>query len=468
MVKATRRMSFIAKRVVKDPLILLIVFLQIVSAKTTIDGANIVLPTVGILLGGFIQIILTFLLLFEAAKEAPVRRWFSVIVLTLVSIYASFFSFYTQLTEAKYHDIAVQAHNQLVQNIYTPLQEKLTTLKNDNKTYKEKKDKAESGEGEDNVIPGKGGEGSEYQKWTKKENAAKQEIGPLESKLIEIKPLFEVEISQKKPQEIFELDQKAFKSITKEFAKKQGITLPEMDGKNYGISKVSNFLTPFNELNSSNRNKIFPIDAIASILIALIIDGITLILGTAIDPHRSNMFAVFSNACIFCILGFRRMLSTIRKVSKREVESFEIPEADGLRESVKLMITLDGDGYDFLSKFYDSVDLKTYIIDIDKLIKDEKSSSFRRGYRLLFHTMCHDPSKWIEAVKIDKKNLSKSQEINPANPEELKDECQEQFCIAAKHFPAFLKWIRRELHNQAQRKNIEISGVLEIEINMPF
>jgi hypothetical protein len=199
---------------------------------------------------------------------------------------------------------------------------------------------------------------------------------------------------------------------------------------------------------------------------ATAIDGAALILGTATDPERSNPFFIISSFITGVAFGVRRVIDTLYSAWNHEIEPFELPVADGLKESMKLVITLDStengvEALTFLDRFYSAIDLKTHVIDIDSLIETETSTNLKLGYRLLFDTMCHRPSNWIEKVK--KNKITEKTEPESQNPEKVEDY---QFRISDKHFPDFLKWFRRAKHTQVINKNHQVSVTLEI--NMPF
>jgi len=113
----------------------LVVF-SVGSAYTTIQGASQVLPaTLAWPMGLAVQLLLFLLLEGLVARAVPIRRWGGVVVLTSLSIYTSFFSYYDQLAgdalDRRQVDHARQLHAALVASVYAPARSRALRLRSE-------------------------------------------------------------------------------------------------------------------------------------------------------------------------------------------------------------------------------------------------------------------------------------------------------------------------------------------------
>ena len=125
-----------------DPLTVMLLVLQGISLSTTVQGAKIIFPEtqtfpipgvkipIYIALGLTIQFLIIILLIFGAARRAPIRRAIAVITLTFFSTYTSFFSIYNgirggELDERLFNADALERHRSLKSLIYTPYRSQL-------------------------------------------------------------------------------------------------------------------------------------------------------------------------------------------------------------------------------------------------------------------------------------------------------------------------------------------------------
>ncbi len=431
----------------KNPLKILVFFLHIVSFTTTLEGAKIILGYnyPAHLFAITIQLTLLILVLSQAAKESPIRKWFSVIFITAISIYASFFSFYNQLAgdqKTRNKETATKAHNALVSKIYTPINSKLNRLKNQEKDYDDQIEKESKGQG----VTGVTGFGAKTSSLINKKQLITDEISKLAPEVDSAKGLSEIKVEEKTADEIFKHDDSAVSKISPDVLKRNGN--PKVDKKNYIESDGIGFVTPYNKIIKKRDQ-----NAIVSLFMALTIDGLALILSSAIDPHPSNLFMIFTGFCVYIIRGIKRSILTIFSTFRKEAEPYPTPEADGLKDSIIVNFLLDNKGSEFLIKFYESIDFQTHIIDINSLIKNEEDSTFKIGYRLLLDTMKCRPLRWIE---IDSRKRQGG------------DSKEEQWRVSDTHYPSMNRWLARQISEQLHKEEWRTSGEFLLELEFPL
>lgn len=433
----------------KDPLKTLVFFLQGVSFTTTVEGAKIVLGDnyTALLFAITIQVTLLILVLFQAAKESPIRKWFSVIVITVISIYASFFSFYNQLAKAKQEinketATATQVHNDFVRKVCTPIFDDFKKLEDENKNYGDRIKNEKDGEGETGVK----GIGDKARSLMKKQESIQDEIRNLKQAAIAAQELLNFSVTEKTANQIFRADSDAANKIGAKFLEKY--KAPKLARKDYIESDQITFVTPYNKI-MKERNK----NAIVSLFMALTIDGLALILGSAIDPQKSNLFRIFTDFCVDMIRGIKKAILTIFSTLRKEVEPYPTPEADGLKDSITVNFLLDNKGSEFLVKFYESIDFQTHIIDVNSLIKNEEDSTFKIGYRLLLDTMKSPPLRWIE---IDSRKRQGG------------DSKGEQWRVSDAHYPSMNRWLAGQINEQLNKEKSGASVEFLLELEFPL
>lgn len=433
----------------KDPLKTLVFFLQVVSFTTTTEGAKIVLGdnNSAWLFAVAIQLTLLALVLFEAAKDSPIRRWFSVIVITVISIYASFFSFYNQLAKAKQEinketATATQVHNDFVRKVCTPIFDDFKKLEDQNKNYGARIKQEKDGEG----YTGVKGIGDKARSLMKKQESIQDEIRNLKQAAIAAQELLKFSVIEKTANQIFIADSDAANKIGVKFLEKY--KAPKLARKDYIESDQITFVTPYNKI-IKERNQ----NAIVSLFMALTIDGLALILGSAIDPQKFNLFNIFTIFFVNIITGIKRSILTIFSTFRKEAEPYQTLEADGLNNSIKVNFLLNNKGSEFLMKFYESIDFQTHVIDINSLIRNEENSTFKIGYRLLLDTMKCPPLRWIE---IDSKKGQGG------------DSKEKQWRVSDTHYPSMKRWFAGQISEQLNKEESGASVEFLLELEFPL
>ncbi|NES24514.1 MAG: hypothetical protein F6K41_37800 [Symploca sp. SIO3E6] len=394
--------------------------LNIGSGCTTVLGAKQILPGVlGLGIGGSVQLILFLLLSGLTAKHAPLRKWLTVMVFSLLSVYTSFFTYYNKLTEdvvnRRSHDKATAAHQKLVSDIYTPLKTQVESLNSEAKQYRDLVIRERNGE-----ITGYQGHGSKARELA--ETAKERELKAAKLKPIveDLKNKFEYELKGLKPNDIFTKDSQALAAVPLEWRE----DYPELNRAMY-IDEESEVLL-LAPLYKVNRGEQF---AIVSLFIALTVDGVILILGTAIViKHNSTIeeIAHFLIGFITKIKGAYLGVSNAVGAPAIPINSIDNSDRFELEKGVEVVIfRLKGRGSIFISEFYKVIDPITYQIAYDRL-EENANTTFTIGFRILLD--CLQRLGWV-----------KSGENN--------------WQVIPEHYSELTQWLSDELHRQCEEES---------------
>lgn len=410
------------------PLFGALLLLNIGSGITTIRGAMQIFPDqgVGFFSGLAIQAMLFLLLSRLATRHTPVRKWIAVFVLASLSIYTSFFAYYGTLTESsraeQLYDKAVAAHQRLVAEVYTPLERQLAQLESQAISYKAQKNEEIEGNG----IPGKEGFGEKAQALADQGRITKDKIATLTPLVNKLKPLFTYQTAQLPPQQILDRDRIALSAVPQESLPFSYRANPQLQRDNY-IDEVSSIklLEPFHKIQQKEP------PAIAALTIAMMIDGMIILLGTAIEPgRRKNPFETCSHFIAAIIIGIKSSWATVVKAFHHRSLPFDITrrdEIDGLREGVNLVtLQLKGKGSAFLEEFYSAISPETGVIDYDRLINNA-NTTFAIGYRILLDALRSQRLRWIATMS-------------------------NQCYVTEAHYDPLMSWLRQEMVYQCEQE----------------
>jgi hypothetical protein len=396
------------------------------SGATTIWGAMQVLPIVlAWVIGGTIQGML-FLLLGEfTVQHAPKRKWVAVTVLTFISVYTSFFTYYKQLAgetnEKLAHEKAVRAHQNFLRDVYTPMKDHLKQLK-DEATKTRELVKAEKDRG---ITSGLEGYGDKARELDVKALELETEAKNFKSTVDELRPKFDYELKQLQPKEILEKDGQTLAEVPKEWQKDYPGLKREMfiDGE----LDVS-LLTPYYKV------KRFEEPAIASMGIALGVDGLMIMLGTAITIKRDRK-----------TLG--QLIADGIRLLKREYAHVkeaigEPPTLDDNKtkkntgvlsgETIeRVTLKLQGKGSKFLTEFKKAIEKREPHIINYQVLNNHPDPTFKKGFRLLVDKLKEPGRAWV-------------QENSP-------NSC----VVAPEHYQTLTEWLTEEIdrHSQEEEKS---------------
>lgn len=272
----------------------ILLILQTASLFTTIKGAKIVLSSLDpyyifgikieayILLGIGIQFFLLWL--FTIGKneiKSPWRKVTLMLIYTFASIYTSFFSFYEGLIQENLADtsnkIAIRKHIKLKSFIYqdhldrlNDIDRRIETAQNNYSLYFDNGDRRKVREETERIIK------------------LKQQRDSLDKKYgHEVKSNFlktNQKLKSQKAQEIFEDDERALDSLsnnTLEDLEEKGFKREDFNKDKY-VPEVSYFLVPFSKVKQGKA------EAILALLLASIIDGTSLIIGSTAYNDKEN------------------------------------------------------------------------------------------------------------------------------------------------------------------------------------
>lgn len=271
--------------------------LNIGSAWTTMQGANQILPIIGYPIGAIIQLMLFLLVSGSAGKKLPKNtKWIAIGVFSVLSIYTSFFGFYSGIgvSNDKNKELlrAKEAHATLISDLYTPLKLKVDNL---SASISDKRNQLED-EDKSNGVTGKPGKGDNWKKLNQERIALETEYKLSDEILKNLAPVFIYNTDkQSSAREILDLDIKALSKIPPEWLE---TNIPAWLKKvpshrleryrNKDLFKV-NYMDPDNEFEVlAPFNKIIKGEprAILAGLLAIMLDGTIIMLGAAIDYRK--------------------------------------------------------------------------------------------------------------------------------------------------------------------------------------
>lgn len=449
----TSKMNEDRQRSKKDlGLLIPLVVLNLVSGWTTIRGAEIALGNQGIavMAGISIQGILFILLSGMAANHAPVRKWIAIAVFSLFSIYTSFFTYYgqfattDQMVGANFRN-AEQAHEQLVTLAVKPLQEEFNRLQAKDLTL-EQAIKTEEGGGGITGIPGRG---PETRRLIEQRNNLAPKLNELKLSTGEIEKLLEQanSLQSNNPDDLLRISKEIWEAVPLAY-RPTDYEGPKRDEYFDSASRFE-LLAPLLHLTEQQQSNQNETPSTAALVLASVIDGMGIMLGTAIDQRARRApfegVASFFGQIIWGAKSARRTLQYYWWQPGRRYMNTTPAQSTMAREAVYLVkLRLSGRGSHFLEKFLDAVEPVGREIDYDQLMQ-HSNMTFRTGFRLLLEAFRHPSLNWINV------------QHSPVN----------WAFIDADSYYEFHKWLSEEIIYQAERENEEGAGLSEEETETP-
>ncbi|NET41854.1 hypothetical protein [Okeania sp. SIO2B3] len=276
-------------------LLIALIMLNITSGFTTMYGAAQILPWyVGWSSGAVIQALLFLLTSGSTLKHARWLKWMAVGSFSIISVYTSFFAYYdTLVSETREKDglnRAISAHQNLVNEIFTPIEEKAQQLEDEIRAKNQEIENEVGGTG-GSFNPG---EGPIFKQRIREKNQLQIRLNGVKRVANQLRPFFEYELEGKEPQEIFDAGRKALAEVKPKClpTEPEFVCLPE---------KYKGSLDPLNPKYKELQAKYFDQDArvriiepflkigkgeeagIASAFMALLVDGCIILLGIGIE-----------------------------------------------------------------------------------------------------------------------------------------------------------------------------------------
>ena len=297
----TSQVSPTAQKSKRDwPLVGALTILNLGSAFTTVRGASQFLPIfVAYPMGITIQGVLFALIARLFLKHAPLIKWVVVGGFSTFSVYTSFFAYYDLLTgetrEKARIERANSGHQSLVGEVFTPIQNKVNSLEIEIGIINKKIEKET--QGERGGRPG--GCGKVCRQLKEEREILEEQKAQLKPLVNRLQPLFNYNVEGKSPKEIFDTDFKALSKVGENCLPKELLSQLEI------TCLPDQYLKALNPQNSENYEKLrltyidpdrevdflAPIlkvmkgegSAIASVIMALLIDGCIILLGIGVE-----------------------------------------------------------------------------------------------------------------------------------------------------------------------------------------
>jgi hypothetical protein len=490
---------------VDTPLKFLVLTLQVVSLVTTVEGAKIIFPPsiifkipndfslpiigssleLGEAFGITIQFMLVLLLLFDAAKASIFRRWFSIIVLTLFSIYGSFFSIYDSITRSsitkRSNEKAIVAHQKVRREIYSPLQGRLEKLKKERDQAKSRQQIEEKF-----GLDGRpAGQGNAFQDQVRLGSDLDAEINALSNQMNEIKFLKD-DVNSQSIDDIYLGDKNAISNLYPEYLQylsksQESFDINRINRAEYGDAE-SLFLLPLNKISQKSPD----INAVFAILIATVIDGLAVILGTIPKSalYKENVFRGLAIFFSYFVSGFRRFNASIQTAFNHPAYPFSIPEVDGLKDSFKITcLKKEKKGSEILQEFLNAIDKDPpHFIDMNIICNDGKLKS---EYSPLFRVMQCSPLYWVKYLeesqpkpegiqpkfegiqpkpkKIEEWTSKIKTVIETINPKKVK-----KWHVSEQKYSVLITWLIQEIARQLGEEEIESNSQTVATLEFEF
>ena len=381
-------------------LILVLFIFNGYSFYTSYKGAEQILPVIALPVALFIQSVLFLTLAGLTVKFSVLfRKWFAILIFAGLSIYTSFFFLYDSLTVETITNRntakATAAHSTLVNQVYAPIKLQANELRREAEFLRNKAIEEEKG-GLTTGIPGCGPKCRQYQlealeKETERDN--------FELQVQELDQLYNYALVDLSPSEIFEQDKLALSQTPREFLPDEYRSL-KLSRKEY-IDEESEvrILAPFYKLKSEDeRVREF---ALTSLAAALLVDGMAIILGTAVIRRRQQKSTLrvlqerLANVIYDCWHGSQELIRAIKHIRRpsfrKNIDNENNPDIEIIDEELmelgkraKTISPPSSNHFKYFKTFYDSIDnVLPFIIDYQSL----ENSNF--NYRPMIDTLCY-------------------------------------------------------------------------------
>jgi hypothetical protein len=366
-------------------LLILLIVLNLRSAYTTVLGARQLLPfPLADVMGLTVQGMLFLVLGGFALTAAPVRKWVMVMVFAAACVYASFFAVYDELAgkadEKEQLDTALQAHAAVVSGVYQPARSRIDTLAREAEALFELAER-EAGGG---ATTGVSGYGPIAKKYAADAGAKKVEAEGLQADLDRLQPHFEFELDGLSPDDIYRKDLEAWQLAPSDW--KASVPMPLR--KDYvDLDAQVALLTPVQRVKEGDMN------AIVALVLAAMVDGIAIFLGTAIDARQRHMG--WSEQVARMIAQAKTSTAVVREAIKRPAMNDPKREEQLLDDALQVVdLRIAGRGSDFLTTFYQAIHPETGALDFQGLQR-HPNPTYRIAARMLVDQLRNPQLRWV-------------------------------------------------------------------------
>ncbi|NER03557.1 MAG: hypothetical protein F6K17_13515 [Okeania sp. SIO3C4] len=312
-------------------------------------------------------------------------------------------------------DRAIAAHQRLVSQVYAPMQDHLRELQQEAERLKQNA-KAEEERGLSSGFIGYGDKARELDKLALEKDI---EAKKFQKTLEELTPKFQYDFTGLTPTDILNQDRKARNAAPEEFRKNS----PELERGAYIDEDAElSLLAPYLKV-VNNREEA----ALLSLIMALGVDGIAIILGTAIvtklipPEERRSPVATVGHWIANLI---REIKDTFAQVNHARKGSSQAQDNDFIEY---VILNLKGKGSDFLNDFYYAIsDTEPHIINSSKLIgKSGADENMPNLIRALVDKLRQPNRGWVE-----------------------RNEENTEWVVKPEHYHQLVNWLQEEIKRQ--------------------
>ena len=404
-------------------LMVVLTFFNLGSGATTILGAMQILPIkyLAWTLGGAVQLMLFILQAGLAANRTPLRKWLAIMVLATASVYTSFFTYYDKLAqgtnEKRGMDMALKAHNRLIREVYTPIEDHLRDLQGDAKRLRAKAT-AEKERGIQTGLIGYGEQARELDEQAlDKETKAKN----FENTVNQLRPLFKYDPKNLKPVDILNNDRNALSSAPEKFRKNYQLERGEYIDEDLEFS----LLAPYLKVVKNKEEA-----ALLALIIAIGVDGMAIMLGTAIvvklipPEERRSPIAIVGNSIANFIRDIKKSSAKVDNASR---ESF-LAEDEDLQAAVEYVtLNVKGKGSNFLNDFYYAIlEIEPHTINYSALKQRYRNSDNMQNPVRAFLDKLREPRReWV-----------------------VRNNENTEWIVPPAHYHQLVNWLQKEIKRQ--------------------
>jgi hypothetical protein len=370
-------------------LIVLLFLLNVASAWTTIHGARQVLPTpLAEALGLGVQVVLFLLLAGVAGRYARTRRWVAVGVFAVASVYTSFFAYYETLAgeaaDAASADRAAQSHAAFVAAVHAPVLAEAGQLEREADALQEMAE-AEAGTG---LTTGQKGYGPVAKQYAAEARDKRLAAASLRADLDRLAPAFETDPTALAPEAVYAADLAAWQQVPA--AWKQDVPAPTRAAY-VDLDHEIALLAPFHKVRSGEAA------AVVALLLALLVDGLAVMLGTAIHGRREAVVVGAAGRAARIVGDTRDGFAAVREAWSRPAlpPSLQRPPGPTPEEALEqLVLPLQGRGSEFLGAFYAAIHPETGALDYEAL-QAHPEPTWRVAARMLADRLRRPDIGWV-------------------------------------------------------------------------
>lgn len=367
-------------------LLVLLALLNLGSAYTTLVGARQILPwPMSDVLGVTVQTMLFLTLAGFAARHAPIRRWVVIGVFAAASVYTSFFAYYDQLAGHSLGEAALdrarQAHARFVDDVWQPVQSEVDRRE---RAAAQLRDQAER-EGRQGLTTGVVGFGPVARKLAEDARLEELAAAELRTEMERNRERFERPIEGLGAEEIYLADLEAWQRAPD--AWKAAAVAPTREAY-VDLEQAVALITPFWKVRKGE------LPAVAALILALAVDGISLLLGSAIQARRQPVLTAAGDRAVAWISEIKRTSARVAGAARRsglDEEPAEVPRA---LDGVGVVLRVTGRGSDFLGAVYEAVHPETHGLDAARLL-DHPDPTWRIAARVTLDRLRDPRVGWV-------------------------------------------------------------------------